>query len=340
MSTHSETLFEAFLNQHDQKVWSDLISNLLPYIHEVDRKATQIWFAFFPLSLTRVLQQAQDPERLARSLLIKGKYQLKDQIDSSHKFLYGHRHWPHVKRAVEELASSSKAPASLELGTQIRKVASEVGAKIKVDESLLVGITAVGLMTLQQVGMAAFKNAPGKTYAGGKFAKRSPEAVLESRAKDNGQGLFGFLKTIDKEWEVTFDENNENAKFRLIHTQDLSMGSARDTRDYRSGDPRCVEGPIPAECRSASCGTCWVGVLGGAEKLEEVSSRERHKLKEFGYIDTDDPKPHIRLSCMARCSGAVSIVIPPYNGVFGRAIGMYEVPNYEEADQPLIHKKK
>ncbi len=40
------------------------------------------------------------------------------------------------------------------------------------------------------------------------------------------------------------------------------------------------------ECRSASCGTCWVGILGGAEKLSDVAAREGKKIKEFGYIDT------------------------------------------------------
>jgi uncharacterized 2Fe-2S/4Fe-4S cluster protein (DUF4445 family) len=41
-------------------------------------------------------------------------------------------------------------------------------------------------------------------------------------------------------------------------------------------------------------------------------------MKEFGYITTDEPKPLIRLACQAQVSGAVSIVIPPWNGVFGK----------------------
>jgi len=69
------------------------------------------------------------------------------------------------------------------------------------------------------------------------------------------------------------------------------------------------------ECRSASCGTCWVGVLGGAEKLSDVAVREAKKIKEFGYIDTAEPKPLIRLACQAAALGAVSVVIPPWNGV-------------------------
>jgi hypothetical protein len=79
-----------------------------------------------------------------------------------------------------------------------------------------------------------------------------------------------------------------------------------------------MEGPIPVECRSASCGTCWVGIVGGAEKLSDVGVREGKKIKEFGYIDSGEPKPLIRLACQALAQGAVSIVIPPWNGQFGK----------------------
>jgi ferredoxin len=79
-----------------------------------------------------------------------------------------------------------------------------------------------------------------------------------------------------------------------------------------------MEGPIPVECRSASCGTCWVGVLGGADRLADVAAREGKKIKEFGYIDTAEPKPLIRLACQAQAQGAVSVVIPPWNGQFGK----------------------
>src|SRR5437867_1679202 len=143
MSTNSETLFEAFLNQHDQESWSRAVTILLPHIHEVDRTATQIWFAFFPLTLARALEQAEDPAKLAKELQMKGRYLLKDQIDSSHEFLYSHRYWPEVKRAVTELATSAKAPSSLELASQIRSLCRELSAQLKINESLLIGITAV-----------------------------------------------------------------------------------------------------------------------------------------------------------------------------------------------------
>jgi len=59
-------------------------------------------------------------------------------------------------------------------------------------------------------------------------------------------------------------------------------------------------------------------VLGGAEKLSDVAALEYRRIKEFGYIDTEESKPIIRLACQAQAYGAVSIVIPPWNGVFGK----------------------
>jgi ferredoxin len=312
-----KTAFETFLNQQNDEAWSAALATLVRSIHEVDRNATQIWFAFYPLTLFSALEAAEDRRKLAHELLLQGDYELKTQIDSSHDFLYGHRFWPQVKRAVEEHAAS--ADASGKLADQILTVARRVAGKLKKDESLLVGITAVAFMTVQQVGLEAFKAAPGSVAIDRKNAKKSPEQILRQRAKDDSQGMFGFLKTVNKQWTVTWDETDARAKYKLREGQDLAWGAAEDqTRDWRAIDPRRIEGPIPVECRSASCGTCWVGVLGGVEKLSDVGAREGKKIKEFGYIDTAEPKPLIRLACQAKANGAVSIVIPPWNGQFGK----------------------
>src|SRR5690242_17236792 len=166
------------------------------------------------------------------------------------------------------------------------------------------------------------------------FRSKSPEQILRGRAKDDSQGMLGFLKTVNKQWTVTWDENDAGAKYKLREGQDLAWGAAEDqTRDWRALDPRRVEGPIPVECRSASCGTCWVGVLGGAEKLSDVAAREGKKIKEFGYIETAEPKPLIRLACQAKALGAVSVVIPPWNGQFGKFLkSLQNKP--ERFDQP------
>lgn len=319
MSTENETAFESFLNQQTDEAWAETVTSLLPSIHEVDRNATSIWFAFYPVSLWRTLEESTDAEALMKRLLMQGDFYLKDQVDSSHKFLYGHRYWPEVKRAVTEHAANFVNAPGAELASQIRTVATRAAKQLRVDESLLLGITAVAFMTVLQAGFDAFKSSPGAVHVDEKLSKKSPEQVLSERARDDSQGFWGFLKTVDKEWTVTYDETDRNARFRLISGEELASAAARDrSRDWRSLDARCIEGPIPVECRAASCGTCWVGVLGGAEKLSTVGRLEGRRIKEFGYINTDEPQPIIRLACMAQASGAVSIVIPPWNGQFGK----------------------
>jgi ferredoxin len=322
MSTRVETRtpFETFLSQYDESDWQEALISLLPDIHEVDRAATQIWFAFYPLGLHRALEQSEDAEALAAKLLMQGNYRLRDQIDSSHTFLYGHRFWTEAKRAVEAYADGFQAPQATKLADAIRDAARRAASAAKADESLLTGITAVAFMTVEQAGLEAFKEAPGRLHIDVKHARLSPEQVLRARAKDDSQGLFGFLRTVDKEWTVTFDENTDGAAFKLINGQDLAWAAAADKRDYKQRDARRIEGPIPVECRNASCGTCWVGVLGGAEKLAPVSQRERRMMREFGYLDSDEERPVIRLSCITPASGAVSIVIPPWNGFFGKRL--------------------
>ena len=313
------TAFETFLKQHDEESWAAALTALLRSIHEVDRNATQIWFSFYPLSLFQALEQSDDPETLSQRLLMQGQFYLKDQIDSSHTFLYGHRYWPEVKNAVQKHARAFSAGDSGSLADQILSVAKQVAEEAKVDPSVVIGITAVAFMTIRQARLAAFEAAPGQMLIDKKHARKSPADVLRERAVDDSQGFLSFLKTVDKKWTVTYDENDDRAKYRLNHAQDLAWGAAGDrSRNWRELDPRRIEGPIPVECRSASCGTCWVGVLGGAEKLSDVAAREGKKIKEFGYIDTAEAKPLIRLACQAQAQGAVSIVIPPWNGVFGK----------------------
>ncbi len=185
-------------------------------------------------------------------------------------------------------------------------------------------MAAVALMTLRQAGPAAFAAAPGQIHLSEEARVASPHQVLKRRAKDDWQGLFGFTRGVNKRWTVTFDENDPNATFTVISDQEIASAAQADKREYRSKDPRCIpnEGPIPVECRAASCGTCWVGVLAGAEKLSPVVPRdEGRRMKVFGYQGTDGERPLIRLACQARAYGAVSIVIPPWNGIWGRVSG-------------------
>jgi ferredoxin len=316
--SNPEPLFCSYLNQHDDAAWRKVVHELWGAIHPVDRRAVQIWFAFFPVKLYRALADSLDPEETAKSLLLKGNYRLADQVDSSAEFLYGHRYWPEVKSEVAGHAAS--ANTGTPLSTQIREVARRVAEKCKVDESLLIGITAVAFGTLQQVGLELF-NQPAQPGSYGKNWNKSPDRIVEDRAKDDHQGIFGFLKTVDKEFTVTFREYEPGCTFKLINMQDVTMAAAKDKRNYHAREPRCLpgEGPIPIECRTSSCGTCWVGVLSPTEKISPPGEREINKWVYFGYEGfTGEKDSPIRLACQIRAHGNVTIVIPPWNGMIGK----------------------
>src|SRR5262249_14276060 len=255
------TDFYSYLSQQDDAAWSRTVTELQSSIHPVDRNATRIWFAFFPIKLWRALTEAEDMEAQAKKLILKGNYLLRDQVDSSAEFLYRHRSWPRVKSAVSEYANTASPDGPLP--DHIRNVARAVADEIRTDPSVLIGITAVAFGTLEQIGPEIFKQAPVLAAPGryGKGWNKSPDQIVADRAKDDSQGLFGFLKTVDKEFSVNFREYESGCKFKVIDTQDLTMAAAQDKRDHHLRDGRCMagEGPIPVECRTASFATRSAG---------------------------------------------------------------------------------
>jgi ferredoxin len=320
MSNSEHSSLTEFLYGHDQQSWLDAIDTLSPSIHEVDRDATRIWFSFWPLWLANALRGADSIEKLARELDLKGEYRLADQIDSSHAFLYGHRFWPQVKAALVARDSRGVEGEEVELSQLAEQVAADAAGSAGGDKSLLLGISAVALMTLRQVGSEAFAASPGKVQLSASVARRTPSQIIAARAKNDGAGLAALFKGIRREYTITFDEKVRSAKFKLIGGLEMTTASMIDPRDH-SGyiDSRCRpgDGPIPTECRSGACGTCWVGVLGGSERLSDVAPLEARRMKRFGYIDSDEPRPVIRLACKAKASGNVTVVVPPWSGVFG-----------------------
>ena len=319
----SRTLFD-HLTRYDSAAWQRAVDTLSAATHEVDRNATKIWFAFFPLELFLTLEAADDEDAVVRKLGLMGNWRLREQVDSSHRFLFAHRFWPQVKAAIQ----AAEGPYPDDLAALITTVAEAATRTARCDREFLVGITAVGLMTLRQAGVEPLADAPGRIHLTERARALSAHQILARRAKDDWQGPLGFLRGVRKRWTVTFDESDPEATFPLIHGQEIATAAQTDKREYRSRDARCIpnEGPIPVECRAASCGTCWVGVLGGAEKLSDVVDRdERRRMQVFGYVNTDEPRPIIRLACQAKAGGAVSIVIPPWNGIIGTLTGLGEL---------------
>jgi ferredoxin len=326
MNENNSTQFEKQLDQFSENQWLETLDQFVPEIHEVDRNATQIWFHFYPLSLYRYLQRAEDLESTLHGFAMQGNYEIKNQIDTSHNFLWANRFWANAKKVIIERAKTFEGD-KMDLADEIRAISKAVADSVNQDPSLLVGITAVGLMTLVQSGLEAFQETSGETAKPTGLLAKSPQKVLEERAKEKSQGILGFLKTVNRDYQVVWDETKKNAKFDIIHDEEIASGAARDqSQNWLEMDERCGEGVIPVECRSAACGTCWVGVIGGADKLADVARLERKQMKVFGYKQGEEAKPIMRLACQAQAEGSVSIVIPPWNGVFGKKIyGVEEV---------------
>jgi ferredoxin len=321
MTMNNKSLYpmESYLQNFTESDWQTALESVLPSIHEVDRNAVQIWFRFYPLALQQYLSEASDVEESVRSLAMQGNFGLEDKIDTSHAFLYGHRYWKDVKAAIETETQVFDSTDG-RLPEAIEKIAASVSEKARVDRSLLLAISAVGLMTVAQVGIEKFKASPGETVKPKGPMAKSPDAIAADRGKDDSQGLLGFLKTVNKKFSVIHNEAT-GERFDIMNDQEIASASANDrSQDWQAKDPRCWEGPVPVECTSASCGTCWVGVIAGNEKLSEVARRERRAVRVFGYDQTDAPKPLIRLACQAKAHGNVTIVIPPWNAVFGKKV--------------------
>jgi ferredoxin len=317
-------MFTSFLAQHDVNAWAQTRDTLLSSIHEVDRDATRIWFHFFPLPLADAVAQSGDVAQLARQFELEGRFRLSDQVDASHWFLYGHRYWPQVKAAILSRADSQAASPSLHLDDVVRAIAADVASSVRVEASIVVGITLVGVMTLRQVGIDAFRRSAGTVEPPSGLMMKSPAHIVQARAIDDSQGLFGALRGIRSQYSVQFDERHDRGRFRIINGQHLTTASAAapDKRADVGGTRRLQEGPIPIRCKSGACGSCWFGVLGGAQKLTPIEPFEAQALQTFGYSALEGAQPLIRLACQARASGNVTIVIPPWQGIVGKLQGM------------------
>lgn len=303
------------LEGHSQKSWLEALDALGASIHEVDREATRIWFAFWPLELQEALRSGEGPKHMAKVMDLEGEWTLDERIDASVSFLYGAHHWSATKKAV--LAHDAPA-ASLTQTTQA--LAGTIAAAEKVDVSLVTGIAAVGLMMLRIVGDDAL-SAVADHPASGDLLPKNPRRILSHRKRESRDGLFTFLRGVNRRWDVRWSETRSDGVYRAVNQQDLAMAGASAEGDYRSLDYRRIDGPVPVECRVGSCGYCWVGLLAGKDNLTPITPFEQERLRYFGYDtvnDEEDSHPLVRLACQSQCKGDVTVTIPPWNGELKR----------------------
>ena len=284
--------------------WPIALNELSAEMNPVDRDACLLWFQFFPLGLHNLLEATPDHTLLHTFYQFKGTYRLSEIADKSHRFLYGHRYWSDVKRSLASPPKSS-------LVETIRAVAAQVPAPA----ALSLPISAIGVMTLRQAG-PDFLSTPYTP----RVPKQTPEQVLKARATDAKTGFFAKPKP-----RVIYDEQTQDGWFPLVPGQHITTAAELDKRPHHLSDPRCSvsNGPIPVDCRSGSCGTCWVGVLGGKANLAPVDDFERKRMAYFGYWESPlhnpaDERPLIRLACQTIASATCTVVIPPWNGVWSK----------------------
>jgi ferredoxin len=316
MTVMEKSRLLGFLEGLSQQDWLRALDELGSAIHPVDREATRIWFAFWPLDLHQALSGSKDAKEIARLMDLEGNWRLEEQIDSSVSFLYGAHFWPRVKSTV---LAAAEAASNL-LAPTIRAIAQKIGAAERVDPSLTLGISAVGLMMLRQVGFERLERSKD-AKAVPPLLPQDPEKVVARRARKSSDGLFTFLKGVNRSWDVRWEEKRSDGVFRAITGQDIAMAGGATEADYRHLDYRRPAGPVPVECRVGSCGYCWIGLLAGRENLSPITAFERERLGYFGYAAVNSPEdahPLIRLACQAQCQGDVTLAISPWNGELDR----------------------
>ena len=68
MNKVEQSPLTTYLSRYDEAMWLAAVERLSPSMHEVDRDATRIWFAFWPLWLSNALLEAESIEKLVREL--------------------------------------------------------------------------------------------------------------------------------------------------------------------------------------------------------------------------------------------------------------------------------
>lgn len=253
------------LSRYAQADWATAVSTLALEFHPVDANATRVWFAFFPLALA-------DRSRLA------------ERAATSHTFLYGHRYWPQVKRAVVAAARDASWPTHL--AELMVKIADHATRTTQVDRDQLLGITGAALMTLRQAGMAAFEASANVVQLPNWAHVRSVRQVRRTRAVGPWRLSPHFGKRL----------------LRMRHSEDAPDAFT----DIVVGQP-------VAACRGGDCRDCVIGVLSHADKLSPIDPAiEGVRLAALGYGEahTVDGAALIRLACQAVPSDNITFVRP------------------------------
>ena len=301
----TQTPLEALLDSTTDADWLRVLGTLADGIHPVDREATRIWMAFHPIVMSRAARHAADRAAFEATLRHRGALSargarvhvalvpLRPSLLADDRPRNRDRVAFHGGRGLDRYGCARAAgrPRCCHAVGRFAHAHYRHRARRTADSST--------------GGARSDADRSRHQSRGRPSARALTRSVLAARARDDKQGLFGFLRGERKQWTVTLDERDPSASFTLINSQAITTAAAEDSRDWRARDPRCTEGPIPVQCRSASCGTCWIGVLGGAHKLSAMEPRERQRLAVFGTCrpprsDRSSASP-VRRRCTVPC---------------------------------------
>lgn len=198
----------------------DGLDTLLPQIHPVDRDATHIWFSAYGHHL--------DPAG----------------VDSSHRFLYGHRFWPRVRAALlaQGLAEGPFATRTIHLAEAATRTA-------RVDADQLLGIAAVAVHTISLVGRDTFAAAPGHILVPKATLLETPSQVLRRRARNRPEGVLGAWRGDGRRWKITVEEDPA-ASYVVQDGHPLAPCGGRDHEACRVGVLAGAAPEIRLACRT------------------------------------------------------------------------------------------
>ncbi len=196
-------------------------------IHPIDRDATRIWFAFFPLDLHLALESADDASRRGARARPDGPWRLADQISASHRFLFAHRYWPQVKSAVQT-AFTGSGPE--DLAALVSAVAEAAARTARSRSGVPAGHERRGAHDAAAGWRRRVRGRAGhrpsvRTRCGSCRRIRSEAAAPGT----TGRACLDLPGGINKRWTVTFDESETRRDRSRSSTDRKSRAGLRAT---------------------------------------------------------------------------------------------------------------
>ena len=268
-------LFLAFLAQHDDGAWLRLVDRLETSIHPVDRAATRIWFHFFPLALQRAMERPE--RRRSRATHDAGGPNGGLPIKPTRRTVFLRPPATGSGFATPRSSMSTRPTRQAASISGRRCMRSRAAPRLRRPsmEPIVLGISAVALRTLQQVGPERLAGA-AQPAPGAQSTDISRGRASATR-RAGSSGLLGWLKGAGRV-EVVFDEHRPEARFPLIplaapHDRGRARhpALARVRRMFRGPDSGAVSIVLLRHLLDWGPGRCGAAVGDGRPRTREAA---------------------------------------------------------------------